>query len=405
MAPGTSTTDEVCGGNVVELGTPGYEAATGIARDRTGNIYVVGDTMATYLGQPTFPGQATIGSYDAVVVQYDASGAVQWIREFGTDSVDAAMAVAVDGENNVYVTGYTYGTFPGETNAGGDDLFLAKYDATGTLLWAHQYGTDQGDFAKAIAVDVNNNVYVAGYTNGAFPGHINAGYSDAFVAQIDTNGTLQWVHQVGTSSFDTAYGVAVDSNLNVYIAGNSDVSGLIGLYSSNGDFYGAWTFGPAGAVTVANGIAIDSSNNVYLAGGTTGTFDGNTSAGGEDAFVISYDPSGTVLWARQFGSNAAEEVSSVAVDSAGTVDLVGYTNGVLPGQTSAGGYGNYDAFLVSYDAMGTQHIKQWGTNATDYATSVVVDGNHSVYITGYSFGTFPGQTPPGNGDMILAKFL
>jgi hypothetical protein len=160
---GTSTTNAVCGPNVLQTGTMGYNAADGIALDSNGNIYIVGDTTGA------FPTQTNVGNYDAFLLQYDASGTLQWARQFGTNTVDSAMAVTVDANNNIYVVGYTYGTFPGQTNAGGDDAYLAKYDATGTQQWAHQFGTSGSDYAYAVAVDGSNYVYVSGSTYGAFP--------------------------------------------------------------------------------------------------------------------------------------------------------------------------------------------------------------------------------------------
>ncbi len=310
---GTSTTDELCGANTLELGTGEFDEANAVALDGNGNIYVAGETTGA------FADQTNLGSYDAFVVQYDASGTLQWIRQFGTSTVDSATAIAVDSNNNVYVAGYTFGTFPGETNAGGDDAFLAKYDATGTLQWAHQVGTSLGDYANSVAVDGNGNVSIAGYTAGAFPGETNAGNVDAFVAQFDANGALQWAHQLGTSSFDVAYSVAVDSNGSVYIAGNADVDAFLAQYSAAGTFQWMRAIG-TGANTVAYGIAIDGGDNIYVAGDTNGTFVGTSSAGGEDGFVVCYDTTSASQWARQFGTSSPDSVASVAVDGSGNIE-------------------------------------------------------------------------------------
>jgi hypothetical protein len=222
------------------------------------------------------------------------------------------------------------------------------------------------------------------------------------------------VQQWGTSSFDNAYGVGVDSNHNVYATGNADGEAFLDQYSAAGAFQWGLTFnsGTNPALisegntpgTAAYGIAIDGSNHIYITGDTDGTFTGNTSAGGTDAFLASFDATGSNQWTRQFGTTVTDSGSGVAVDGSGNIDVVGYTNGLFAGQTTLGVPGNYDAFLVSFDPQGAMTVQQFGTSNTDYANSVAVDSSNNVYITGYTFGTFPGQTAVGNGgNLYLAE--
>lgn len=107
---------------------------------------------------------------------------VEWTRQFGTSTSDQANAVAVDA-SGVYVAGYTRGTLPGQTSAGSWDVFLRKYDAAGREVWTRQFGTSAFDVAFAVAADPSG-VYVAGGTDGTFPGQTNAGGADAFLAKL-----------------------------------------------------------------------------------------------------------------------------------------------------------------------------------------------------------------------------
>jgi len=131
--------------------------------------------------------------------------------------------------NNVYITGYTGGVLDG--TAGSVDAFLAKYDSAGTIKWTKQLGSTGYDRAQCVAVDSNNNVYIAGQTGGALDG-TSAGSYDAFLAKYDSAGTIVWTKQLGTTESDRAYGVVVDSNNNVYITGETygdlDGSGNVG---------------------------------------------------------------------------------------------------------------------------------------------------------------------------------
>ncbi|TLZ48428.1 MAG: hypothetical protein E6K18_08915 [Methanobacteriota archaeon] len=119
------------------------------------------------------------------------SDQIAWLRQFGSaiPADDESRAVAVDA-TGVYVAGVTRGAFPGQMNAGGpEDIFVAKYDRAGGGLWSRQFGSSASDRALAIAVDATG-VYVAGYTPGTLPGQTSAGGVDAFLAKYTTDGDL-----------------------------------------------------------------------------------------------------------------------------------------------------------------------------------------------------------------------
>ena len=154
--------------------------------------------------------------------------------------------MTVDSWDNIYVTGYTQGGLDG-SNPGGNvpnDLFVVKYNSSGTKQWTKQLGTSSGDRAYGVAVDSSGNVYAAGYTAGALDGS-NAGSYDLFVVKYNSSGTRQWTKQLGTSGDDRA-----------------------------------------------NGVAVDSSDNIYVTGYTYGSLDGNTNAGSSDLFLVKYNSSG-----------------------------------------------------------------------------------------------------------------
>ena len=164
----------------------------------------------------------------------------------GTSSHDYAHGVATDSSGNVYVTGYTEGGLDGNTSAGGSDLFVVKYNSSGTKQWTKQLGSSIDDKARGVATDSSANVYVTGYTGGGLDGNTNSGLEDLFVVKYNSSGTKQWTQQLGNDSQDYAYGVATDS-----------------------------------------------SGNIYVAGCTYGGLDGNSYAGSSDLFVVKYNSSGT----------------------------------------------------------------------------------------------------------------
>ena len=209
------------------MGTSSEDRANGVATDSSGNVYVTGYTGGG------LDGNSSAGSNDLFVVKYNSSGTKQWTQQLGTSSYDYATGVATDSSGNVYLAGYTGGGLDGNSSAGSSDLFVVKYNSSGTKQWTQQLGTSSGDYAQGVATDSSGNVYVRGNTNGGLDGNTSAGGSDFFVVKYNSSGTKQWTKQLGTSSSDHANGVATDSSDNVYVAGRTE-GGLDGNSSAGG---------------------------------------------------------------------------------------------------------------------------------------------------------------------------
>jgi hypothetical protein len=89
------------------------------------------------------------------------------------------------------VTGGTYGGLDGNTNAGNSDLFVVKYNSSGTKQWTKQMGSSSRDYDYGVATDSSRNVYVSGDTYGGLDNNTNAGYNDLFVVKYNSSGTKQ----------------------------------------------------------------------------------------------------------------------------------------------------------------------------------------------------------------------
>ena len=148
-------------------------------------------------------GETNSGGNDIFLTKYDASGARQWTRLSGTAGGDESgwAAVAVYGSDSIYVTGYTSGALDGETNAGGSDIFLMKYNSSGTKQWTRLLGTASSDVGWSVAVDGSGNVYVAGTTEGDLDGQTNSGGTyDTFLTKYNSSGTKQWTRLLGNGT-------------------------------------------------------------------------------------------------------------------------------------------------------------------------------------------------------------
>lgn len=183
-------------------GGPLNDYGNGVAVDVFGNVYVVGTTNSIGAG----------GS-DIVLLKYDSSGNLLFQRTSGGTQNDFGTGVAVDTGGYVYVTGYTYSLGP---TPGISAILLLKYDPSGNRLFQKTWGGTMNDFATAIAVDIDGNVYVTGYTKSF---SVTPGVPSSILLKFDQSGNLLFQRSWGGHRGDFAYGVAVDSAENAYVTG------------------------------------------------------------------------------------------------------------------------------------------------------------------------------------------
>lgn len=176
---------------------------------------------------------------DAFVAKYDSTGRRLWFNTLRTNSDDYSRGIAIDRTGNVYITGETAGVLPSgrlptNTSAGSIDGFVAKYNTNGVFQWTKQFGTAGNDQSQGIAVDSLGDVYLAGETFRLSGGQDSQG----LVAKYDGNGRLLLQQQIGTAQDDEAFGITVDASDNVYVSGQT-FGDLAGAGSNKGK-YDAW---------------------------------------------------------------------------------------------------------------------------------------------------------------------
>lgn len=270
------------------------DEAYGIAVDTSGNSYVTGRTDGD------LSGAGNAGRSDVFIVKYDTSGNQLWAKQFGSDQSDWAYDIAVDANANSYITGYTQGDLAGTGNIGGFDGFIAKYDTSGNQLWVKQFGTPLREMIHGIAVDADGNSYVTGYTDGEFSGTVSAGGDDVFITKYDSSGNHLWVRLLGSVNNDNGYGVTVDANGNSYVTGYTlgDITGsgnlgysdvFIAKYDASGNSNWIRQLGTTSSESGVS-IAVDTGGKSYVTGRTSGDFSGAGNAGGNDVFILNLYP-------------------------------------------------------------------------------------------------------------------
>ncbi len=325
-----------------------------IAVDGAGNCIVTG-----YYFSPTISfGIYTFGNSgfaDIFIVKYDANGNVAWAAPAGGAGNDYGLGIAMDGSGNSYITGefesasMTFGSTT-LTNTGSDNVFIAKYDANGVVLWAHSASGGGVDYANAATTDKFGNCYIVGGFEGpsiTFGStaltNANNGVADIFHVKYDPAGNVVWAKSYGGSGNDAASGVAVDGSGNSYLSGSYDSptltigsttlhnSGSTDCFVMKTDSSGnpIWAKGPGGSgYDNANAIAIDQAGNAYVAGyfgSPSIVFDSTTliNGGSLDLLVAKYSSNGNVVWAQSVTGAQADIANAIATDREGNSYVAG----------------------------------------------------------------------------------
>ncbi|MCG6553091.1 MAG: SBBP repeat-containing protein [Candidatus Magnetominusculus sp. LBB02] len=386
------------------LGGTVNNVANGVAVDLSENVYVTGYSSGTW-GAPV---RAYTAGADAFVAKLDSSGALQWNTFLGAGGSDYGESVAVDASGNVYVAGYGSATWgaPVTAYAGGVwDAFVAKLNSSGALQWNTFMGCNGTDLAYGIALDASNNIYVTGYSNGTW-GTPVAAYSagtDVFAAKLNNSGALQWNTFMGGAGNDYGYAIAVDTSNNVYITGYSSSTwgtpvtafgGANDAFAAKLNSSGAlqWsTFMGGAGNDYGRGIVVDTSGNVYVAGYSSATWGTPLTAFGggvDDAFTAKLNSSGALQWNTFTGANGDIEAYGMAIDANGGIYIVGYSN-VTWGSPITAYSAGYDAFTAKLDSSGALQWNSFlGGASTDYGYGIAVATGGNVYSVGRSNATW-----------------
>jgi Secretion system C-terminal sorting domain/Beta-propeller repeat len=379
-----------------------------------------------------------------------------WARKVGGSGNDDGKDIGVDANGNVYITGTFESTADFDpsssvynlTSNGGLNIFLAKYNSNGLLVWANSIGNASFDYGNSLSVSNAGVVTIAGSFSGNVdfdpsPNNtfVDAGVSsDPFFARYNTNGKLIWVKDIAGSGESAAQDIFIDPAGGIYITGSffgtSDFDPGAGIFSLTGTdakdiFYAKynangkllWADRVGGTGDQAGlSITADSTGNVYATGYFQGTIDFDpgaaifniSSPAFFNAYLLKLNNNGSFGWVKNIGGPQDDIGFSVAVDAKQNVYTAGYFNGTvnLGASTTLTSAGSTDIYVVGYNAAGKLlFANQSGGVTDDWASALATDANGFVYLTGYYTGTatFDFQnsitlTSAGNADVYISKF-
>ncbi|WP_348823996.1 SBBP repeat-containing protein [Flavobacterium aestuarii] len=442
------------GNTVWEKNLEGYNG-NDIVSDAVGNSYVTG---TKYL---------SLNNYDIFTTKYDAGGQIIWTQSAGGIDKDFGDSVSIDTDGNCYVSGRfqqnaAFGPITLENlNSGISDVFVAKYDKLGDIVWVQQAGESGEDAASKIGVDGAGNCYINGYytTSTTFGTTVlNGIIRQAFIAKIGdfVEGT-ESIATLPLASHNYNAGGAISVPFSTKGNFPAGTTFTVELSDPSGSFFypkyiGVGTTSPISCVIPSltipaseyrirvisatpavfgtdNGSAITINGNSQLttpdwawaknidgASAVATTDDGSifTDTAGNSYIVNQinshvnikkYDANGALVWDRA-GSNGSgvELPMDITADAAGNYYITGsYTDSATFGTVTLANSGQSDIFIVKYDADGNVlWAQKYGGSYNDQGNSIVVDSNGNCYVGGYSLNFSGGSV--NVGQLFYAKY-
>lgn len=388
----------------------------------------------------------------------------QWANGLGSAGNDEVTSIAYDGSGNTYVAGIHRGTIttPSLTNAGLEDGFVFKTNASGAVLWQEKFGRPLSDKVNAMVVDNAGNVYITGMftgTNVSFKfaagadltSQVAGSSADICLVKYNSAGAFQWARGIGSATTDEGLGLSFDASGNLvlcgFIGGTATVysratpsiatitaigglDAVVAKFAPDGSYIWGQVVGSAAGAEKATAITTDASDNVYVGGLVFGTVDldpgaGTTTVtegipqGAGDVYLAKYSSTGAFLWGGSMVGAGAEQINSLSV-SGSFVYAAGYFNGfvdfnLLAGANNLTSTGGKDIFFSRYatsnGAFG--YAQKLGGTLDDEARSIRVNASEEIYLTGYFSGSTidfdpsagtSNLTSAGGFDIFMAKY-
>ncbi|MFC2113997.1 immunoglobulin domain-containing protein [Bacteroidota bacterium] len=365
-------------GNLVWInsaGGNGFTKATHIELDNKGNIYVGGNITDS----SNFDGNILVskGSYDIFLAKYSPSGQQLWIDQVGSKYMEEIRGIAIDNDDNILITGsYVDSTYIGGESLiskGSKDIFVLKYDSSGSYKWVNSFGGQYYDECGGITVDRNGNSYVAGQFRDTI--HIGTkilvagGWADVLITKINPEGDFVWAECSYGSYGNYPKAICIDKEANIY---------MTGCYGQSVQF-----------------------GNKSL-----------SSSGSSDVFVSKYDSSGKIKWLLGGGGDSGDWGLGIDVNDIGEAFISGsFKETSYFGNTELNSSGGWDIYVAKCSINGDF---EWavsggstGVASSDYGNDLVLCGN-DIFLIGKiygpsTFGSISVQSASSASDVIIGK--
>jgi Ca2+-binding RTX toxin-like protein len=379
------------------LSSSGYENANALSTGTDGSIYVSGTSGGD------LDGQTGSGSQDAFLSKFSADGSKAWTRLMGYEGATAGYGLTVGLDGAIYVTGVTWTATNEAATRESNSAFIAKYSSDGTKAWSELLATGGSDYATALATGLDGSVYVVGWADGAPEGQTNSGGNDVFLSKYSTNGTKVWTQLLGTSGNDFACALTIGLDGSVFLCGTTDGSfseeastGQIGSFLAkySDDGYRAWcSMLSSSQAGFGTALTTGEDGAVYVGGWTSLVPDRTATTGSSDYFLTKFDSDGTESWTKSLGTSGEDRALALTTGLDGSIYIGGCTDGSVLGLSNTGAY---DAFLTKLSVGGPQITFAAGQTTAKIVlhptADVIQEGSETLIVTvlsgtGYTVGS------------------
>ncbi|TYA60084.1 hypothetical protein [Formosa maritima] len=365
-----------------------------------------------------------IEGYDYWVLKFDSNNSIQWSKTYGGTEDDRGNKIIQTPEGGYAILGYTYSSNQDVTeNAGLQDYWLAKLDATGNIIWQKSYGYSGLDNGISITQTSDSGFLLVGVldvtaSGGAGNTKLNTSKhagGDYWAIKIDSNGIIQWSKYYGGSFTDTPYDVIKTEDNGYIIIGSSDsndvdISNNLGEYdfwvikiAATGELLWEKNYGGSQIDEARSIIDTNDGNYLIVGDSRSNDFDVSQNFGGADVWVIKITPLGELIWEKSFGGSSFDVSRSIKK----TQD-----NGFLISGSSRSADGNLtrnqgqnDAWLFKINSEGSLiWQKSIGGSNIDYTYDVTELYDSSIIAVGES-ESIDGDVSENKGfsDVLIIK--
>jgi len=332
--------------------------------DESNDIYIDSDGYIYITGAIT----SEKGDANLLILKLNSSGNALWNKTYDLGGDDSGLGIVTDSSGTILIAGRIFKELD-------SDLFVAKLDSSGSMFWNKTFGGSGDEEGYGVVIDSTNNIYVTGVTSS-----YGAGSSDVWILKLDSNGNLIWNKTFGGSNDDGGYGIALLSDNNLTISGDTNSFGAgagdawIIKIDQNGNHIWNTTFGTAAGVEKARAIKEDSNGNLIFAGSTN-------ASGNYDFLVVKLSSTGTHTWNKTIDFGSEEESYDLDINSNDDVILIG-DNSLAPPS---------DIFFVKLNSSGEQvWNKSFDSGNDDAGSGIDVSVKDEFVLLGASIDTFSG---------------
>jgi hypothetical protein len=432
------------------IGTNGMDSADVVRTGPDGSIYVAGGTGGSLNGQ-AFLGGGTLSGWppnekaDAYLTKYDADGNLQWTKAWGTTTYDRARDMVIGTDGNIYVAGTTDGNLGGIANNGVNTVFLSSFKPDGSIIRTTLFGNPAKLQGPKIGYGPDGKLYLSAYTTDVVNGVTGKGGSDVVFAQLNTDGTPNWVQMYGSYQDDGAglsIAVSGDGNWKYLPLTTTQVSALTSaglnalgandLIDSLGtDLLTALATAQISALTTASviGLTVDqaaalltsqivslTTSNIAVL--STAQMVAITTAQAKSLTVAQIQALTTrnlaVMESADVRAMATAQVAALTTAQVvallaptpvvdGSWVVAGEAGTSLNGQTTLD---SADGFIAKYDANGNRvWTRLIGSSQEDWVLGTITSTDNSMLVGGNTYGSFDGQTNKGMVDGFITKYM